>query len=100
MVYCNLHCIYNVSGGVGFPVTPEITRPRVALYIAASAKKAHITPALRSNLVQLQQRMAASFTDNPAWIKKMKARFAALDVDKNGVINERDVALLAKKFAG
>ena len=44
--------------------------------------------------------MAASFTDNPAWIKKMKARFAALDVDKNGVINENDIVLLAKKLAG
>ena len=30
----------------------------------------------------------------------MQARFAALDVDKNGVINEDDVALLAKKLAG
>ena len=44
--------------------------------------------------------MAASFTDNPAWIKKMKARFAALDVDKNGLINENDIVLLAKKLAG
>ena len=44
--------------------------------------------------------MAASFTDNPAWVKKMKARFAALDVDKNGVINDADVALLAKNLAG
>ena len=30
----------------------------------------------------------------------MKARFAALDVDKNGVINDDDVALLAKNLAG
>ena len=44
--------------------------------------------------------MAASFTDSPGWIKKMKARFAALDVDKNRVINDDDVALLAKNLAG
>ena len=30
----------------------------------------------------------------------MKARFAALDVDKNGVINEDDIALFAKNLAG
>ena len=29
----------------------------------------------------------------------MKARFAALDVDKNGVISEDNVALLAKNLA-
>ena len=44
--------------------------------------------------------MAASFTENPTWIKKMKSRFAALDVDKSGIINEDDVALLAKNFTG
>ena len=43
--------------------------------------------------------MAASFTDNPIWVKKMKDRFAALDVDKNGTINDDDVALLAKNLA-
>ena len=43
--------------------------------------------------------MAASFTDNPAWIKKMKMRFAILDVDTNGVINQDDVALVAKNIA-
>ena len=46
-----------------------------------------------------QQSMAASFTDNPIWVKKMKDRFAALDVDKNGTINDDDVALLAKNLA-
>ena len=30
----------------------------------------------------------------------MKARFASLDVDKNGLINDSDVALLAKNLAG
>ena len=44
--------------------------------------------------------MSSSFADSSAWIKKIKARFAALDVDKNGVINEDDVALLAKNLAG
>lgn len=43
--------------------------------------------------------MAASVTDNPVWVKKMKARFTAMDVDKNGVINYDDVALLAKNLA-
>ena len=44
--------------------------------------------------------MAASFTDNPAWIMKMKERFPALDVDKNGAISKDDIAELAKKLAG
>ena len=44
--------------------------------------------------------MSSSFADSSTWIKKMKARFAALDVDKNGIINEDDVALLAKNLAG
>ena len=44
--------------------------------------------------------MSSSFADSSAWIKKMKARFAALDVDNNGVINEDDIALFAKKLAG
>ena len=43
--------------------------------------------------------MTASSTDNPAWIKKMKMRFAILDVDTNGVINQDDVALVAKNIA-
>ena len=43
--------------------------------------------------------MAKPITENPAWIKKMKARFAALDVDKNGVVDKDDVALLAKNLA-
>ena len=43
--------------------------------------------------------MAASFTNNTAWIKKMKMRFALLDVDKNGIINQDDVALVAKNIA-
>ena len=48
----------------------------------------------------VQVRMSSSLADSSVWIKKMKARFAALDVDKNGVINEDDVSLLAKKLAG
>lgn len=43
--------------------------------------------------------MAASFTDDPAWINKMKMRFAILDVDMNGIINQDDVALVAKNIA-
>ena len=54
---------------------------------------------LPSFLRGTQIRMTASFTDNPAWINKMKMRFALLDVDKNGVINQDDVALVAKNIA-
>ena len=54
---------------------------------------------LQSNLAQLLQTMATALTDSPAWIEKMKTRFAVLDVDKNGIINEDDVALLAKNLA-
>ena len=54
---------------------------------------------LPSFLRGTQIRMTASFTDNPDWIKKMKMRFALLDVDKNGIINQDDVALFAKKIA-
>ena len=43
--------------------------------------------------------MADSFTDNPIWIRKMKMRFALLDVDKNGIIDQNDVALVAKNMA-
>ena len=46
-----------------------------------------------------QIRMAASFTDHPAWIKKMKMRFDFLDADKNGIINQDDEALIAKNIA-
>ena len=54
---------------------------------------------LPSFLRGTQIRMTASFTDNPAWINKMKMRFALLDVDKNGVINQDDIALVAKNIA-
>lgn len=43
--------------------------------------------------------MTASFTDNPAWIKKMKMRFTQIDTDKNGLVNDDDIALIAKKMA-
>ena len=45
------------------------------------------------------KRMAASFTDNPGWIKKMKMRFTQIDTDKNGLVNDDDIALIAKKMA-
>ena len=54
---------------------------------------------LPSFLRGTQVRMTASFTDNPAWIEKMKMRFALLDVDKNGIINQDDVVLVAKNIA-
>lgn len=43
--------------------------------------------------------MAASITETPAWVNKMKARFASMDVDKNGLVNDADLAILAKKLA-
>ena len=43
--------------------------------------------------------MDTSFTDSPTWIKKMKIRFAFLDVDKNGVVDTDDVAIVAKNLA-
>ena len=43
--------------------------------------------------------MDTSFTESPLWIKKMKWRFAALDVDKNGIFNPADLAIVAKNLA-
>ena len=43
--------------------------------------------------------MAASFTDDPAWITKMKMRFIQIDADKNGLVNDDDIAAIAKKMA-
>ena len=43
--------------------------------------------------------MDTSFTDSPTWIKKMKKRFTLLDVDKNGVVDTDDVAIVAKNLA-
>ena len=43
--------------------------------------------------------MAASFTQSPDWIKKMKMRFHLLDADKNGILDNNDIALVAKRVA-
>ena len=43
--------------------------------------------------------MDTSFTESPLWIKKMKWRFDALDVDKNGIFNPADLAIVAKNLA-
>ena len=43
--------------------------------------------------------MDISFTDSPKWTKKMKWRFALLDVDKSGVVNNTDLAIVAKNLA-
>ena len=43
--------------------------------------------------------MAISFTDSPTWIKKMKMRFSILDVDKNGVADTADLAIVARNLA-
>ena len=54
---------------------------------------------LPSFLRGTQVRMTASFTDSPNWINKMKMRFALLDADKNGIVSQDDIALVAKKMA-
>ena len=43
--------------------------------------------------------MATSFTDSPAWIQRMKMRFDLLDADKNGILGNADIALVAKNIA-
>ena len=43
--------------------------------------------------------MDTSFTDSPTWIKKMKWRFSHLDVDKNDIVDNADLAIVAKKLA-
>ena len=43
--------------------------------------------------------MDTSFTDSPTWIMKIKTRFVLLDVDKNGVVNTEDVAIIARNLA-
>ena len=43
--------------------------------------------------------MAASFTQSPDWIKKMKMRFHLLDADMNGILDNDDIALVAKRVA-
>ena len=50
-------------------------------------------------IIPLAVRMQSTYTESPGWIKKMKDRFAALDVDKNGVIDQEDVKYLASKLA-
>ncbi len=42
----------------------------------------------------------SAFVPSTKWINKMKARFVALDVDKNGVLTDADMVLLAKQLAG
>ena len=44
-------------------------------------------------------RMSTSFTDSPAWIEKTKMRFALLNVDKNGIYDSQDLAIIAKNLA-
>ena len=43
--------------------------------------------------------MDTSFTDCPTWIMKIKTRFVLLDVDKNGVVDTQDVAMIARNLA-
>lgn len=73
---------------------PSIVRGFVPTSVARPAVKImaleHSTPSGTS---------VADITKSPGWIQKMKERFAALDVDKNGVIDQSDVAYLANKLA-
>ena len=43
--------------------------------------------------------MATSITESPVWVNIMKIRFASMDVDKNGRVDDEDISILAKKFA-
>ena len=43
--------------------------------------------------------MTTSFTDQPEWIEKMKMRFAMLDLNNDGVHNNLDVSIAAKRIA-
>ena len=43
--------------------------------------------------------MDTSFTDSTTWIKKMKWRFFHLDADKNGAVDNADIAIVAKRLA-
>ena len=43
--------------------------------------------------------MAASFTQSPDSIKKMKMCFQLLDADKNGILDNDDIVLVAKRMA-
>ena len=42
---------------------------------------------------------SSSFTDRPGWMRKIKDRFSALDVDNDGIVTEHDIRSLAKKLA-
>ena len=44
------------------------------------------------------ERQSSTFTDSPGWINKMKDRFAALDENKDGIIDQRDVMSLASRL--
>ena len=41
----------------------------------------------------------ASITDSPVWVNKMKTRFAQMDTNKDGLVNDSDVKDLARSLA-
>ena len=77
-------------------IRPSIIRGLVSTTVAPPANMMSLKLSVSSTHYSTR---VASLTDSPGWIRKMKERFAALDVDKNGVIDENDVVYLANKLA-
>ena len=44
-------------------------------------------------------RTLASVTDSPVWVNKIKTHFAQLDTDKDGLVNDSDVARSLADYA-
>ena len=66
---------------------------------AARCRTCRLPPVTSTARLLFRLQHDLSFTESPAWIQKMKDRFAALDVDKDKVINKEDLNLLAGKLA-
>ena len=80
-------------------IRPSIVRGLVSTNVAPPANMMSLKPHSESSTHSSTSVASLSLTDSPGWIRKMKERFAALDVDKNGVIDENDVVYLANKLA-
>ena len=77
-------------------IRPSIVRAFVSTNVVPPASMMPLKHSVSSTHYSTR---VVSLTDSPGWIRKMKERFAALDVDKNGVIDENDVVYLANKLA-
>lgn len=53
---------------------------------------------IHSVLLSVLSTMAASYTDNPTWVKKIKQQFTHIDIDNDGRIDNDDIATMAKKI--